>query len=102
MRTTFIFCPIADGEISFRGTDLHSFSYHVIGVDLRNIGDLEYKLMHCGIDFNLPTLFISECVLVYIEMSFSQRLLMWITSKFKEALFVNYEQVKVLRQNDKF
>ncbi|KAK7576295.1 hypothetical protein V9T40_012581 [Parthenolecanium corni] len=88
-----------DGEISFRDTDLHSFNYHITGVDLRNINDLEYKLLQCGVDYNLPTLFISECVLIYIEPSYTQRLLMWITSNFKQALFVNYEQMNM---NDRF
>lgn len=85
-----------DGEISFSGTDLHSYNYHIIGVDLRNINDLEYKLIQCGIDYSLPTLFISECVLVYVENTHSQRLLLWISSKFQDALFVNYEQVNMM------
>lgn len=83
----------SDGEISFSGTDLHSSNYHIIGVDLRNIKDLEYKLLQSGIDYSLPTLFISECVLVYNESIHSQRLLLWISGKFHEAVFVNYEQV---------
>lgn len=61
---------------------------------MRNINDLEYKLLQSSIDYNLPTLFISECVLVYNELVHSQRLLLWISSKFHEALFVNYEQVR--------
>ena len=90
---TRLVCLSPDGEISFSGTDLHSSNYHIIGVDLRNINDLEYKLIQCGIDYSLPTLFIAECVLVYIENVSSQRLLLWISGKFDQALFVSYEQV---------
>lgn len=88
-----------DGEIKLSATDLHAGNYHLMGVDLRNILEVENKLHQADIDMSKPTLFIAECVLVYIESCFVSRLLMWITSKFTSTLFVNYEMVNM---NDTF
>lgn len=88
-----------DGEIKLSPTDLHAGNYHLMGVDLRNITEVENKLHQADVDMGKPTLFISECVLVYIESDCVSRLLSWITSKFMSTLFVNYEMVNL---NDTF
>lgn len=90
---------ITDGEVRFNPTDLHAANYHVMGVDLRNIEEVENKLKQAEVDFSLPTIFIAECVLVYIESSHCSNLLKWLSSHFSCALFVNYEQVNM---NDRF
>lgn len=83
----------SDGEVKMSHTDLHGPSYHLMGVDLRNLEEVEQKLISAEIDFRLPTIFLSECVLVYIEPKYSIPLLKWFSSKFENAAFVNYEQV---------
>ncbi|XP_022194107.2 leucine carboxyl methyltransferase 1 [Nilaparvata lugens] len=88
-----------DGEVRLSATDMHAGNYHLVGVDLRNLAEVEQKLMQSEINTELPTLFISECVLVYIESTFTLRLLSWISSKFPLALYINYEQVNM---DDKF
>lgn len=88
-----------DGEVKLSATDLHAGNYHCIGADLRNIAQLELKLHQAEVSFTTPTLFIAECVLVYIENDCVNRLLSWIASKFKSALFVNYEMCNM---NDTF
>lgn len=88
-----------DGEVKLSSTDLHAGNYHCIGVDIRNITQLETKLNQAEVNFNKPTLFLTECVLVYIENECVNRLLSWISSKFKAALFVNYEMCNI---NDTF
>lgn len=88
-----------DGEIKLSSTDLHSGTYHCLGTDLRNITDLEKKLQQAEINYSKPTLFIAECVLVYIENDCINRLLTWITSKFSSAFFINYEMCNM---NDNF
>ena len=45
--------------------------------------------------FSLPTVFITECVLVYMEPEHSAAIINWAGSNFKTALFINYEQVKI-------
>lgn len=90
---------IPDGEVRLSTTDLHSGSYHIVGVDLRNIDELANKLQQSEVDFSVPTIFLAECVLVYVEPQNSSNLLSWIASNFKSAVFVNYEQVNM---NDRF
>lgn len=88
-----------DGEIKFSQTDLHAGNYHCIGVDIRNIPQLETKIQQAEVNFDRPTLFLAECVLVYIENDCVNRLLKWISSKFSSGLFVNYEMCNM---NDTF
>ena len=45
--------------------------------------------------FSLPTVFITECVLVYMEPEHSAAIINWAGANFKTALFINYEQVKI-------
>lgn len=70
-----------------------------MGVDLRNVDEVHNKLQQADIDFKLPTLFLAECVLVYIETQNCNNLLKWFSTHFESALFVNYEQVNM---NDRF
>lgn len=88
-----------DGEIKLSSTDLHSGTYHCLGADLRNMCELEKKLQQSEINYNKPTLFLAECVLVYIESDCNNRLLSWIASKFSTAFFINYEMCNM---NDNF
>lgn len=85
-----------DGEVRLSPTDLHAPNYHLMGVDLRNIDEVNNKLHQAEIDYDLPTIFLAECVLVYIEMQNCKNLLKWIASKFNSAVFVNYEQVSLI------
>uniref|UniRef100_A0A1A9WVZ5 [phosphatase 2A protein]-leucine-carboxy methyltransferase n=1 Tax=Glossina brevipalpis TaxID=37001 RepID=A0A1A9WVZ5_9MUSC len=70
-----------------------------MGVDLRNLDELDNKLQQAEVNYSLPTIFLAECVLVYIEMQNCKNLLKWISKKFSNAVFVNYEQVNM---NDRF
>lgn len=100
MRLIFIkLLFILDGEIRFSPTDLHASDYHIVGVDLRSVDEVSNKLKQSDVDFNLPTIFVAECVLVYIETLNCNNLLKWLASNFTEAAFVNYEQVNM---NDRF
>jgi [phosphatase 2A protein]-leucine-carboxy methyltransferase len=58
---------------------------------------VEKKLQESGVDKSLPTIFLAECVLVYIDSSKSRELLKWIAQQFPTALFVNYEQVNKIK-----
>lgn len=44
-----------------------SKAYSAISCDLTNLSALKCNLKKAEIDFNVPTLFISECVLTYIN-----------------------------------
>lgn len=87
-------------DISFNKFDLHSNIYHLISSDIRNPKHLNEKLFNdCKLDKSLPTLFISECVLVYLSRQHTFDFLKWITSTFEQAVLINYEQVNM---EDKF
>ncbi|XP_052784460.1 leucine carboxyl methyltransferase 1-like [Mya arenaria] len=88
-----------DEEIRFSTTDLHGKDYHLVAANLKNLKDFNKKLGECGIDKTLPTIFIAECVLVYIEKDCTDALLKWTVDNFSTVFFVNYEQVNM---GDKF
>ena len=75
-------------------SELHAGDYHLVSADLRKMSEVEQKLADCGLDKTLPTLFISECVLVYIDIQHTQQLLKWISDNIPTAMFINYEQVR--------
>ncbi|CAD6188312.1 unnamed protein product [Caenorhabditis auriculariae] len=80
-------------------TDLHSGNYHLIGADLRQLGELNTKLDAADLDNSIPTICIAECVLVYMSGSHSSALLEALCSRFKKLSFLNYEQ---FRSSDEF
>uniref|UniRef100_A0A1I7V363 Leucine carboxyl methyltransferase 1 n=1 Tax=Caenorhabditis tropicalis TaxID=1561998 RepID=A0A1I7V363_9PELO len=86
--------------------DLHAGNYHLVGADLRQANELNQKLATCQLDHDLPTIFIAECVLVYMSADSSSSLLKQIVDNFRKPAFVNYEQfrtsdafTKVMEQN---
>ena len=42
-------------------------NYTMIGCDLRALEKLDSLLSMCGVDYKVPTLFISECALTYVN-----------------------------------
>lgn len=89
-----------DDEVKLSRTDLHGHRYHLIGADFTDLTTLARKLAECQIDYALPTIFLAECVLIYIEPAKVDRFLTWTTSTFTSALvFLNHEQ---LNMNDRF
>ena len=64
----------------------------------------------CGIKFDIPTIILSECVLVYLEAKSSESLLAWFSEHFTNSVFINYEQVNefkiinhlVIKNNNEF
>ena len=71
---------------------LKSKRYNLVGVDLCNISLLESVLLAIT-DPSCPTLFLSECVMTYMRVEDSQKLIRWSSDKYADALFVTYEQV---------
>lgn len=84
-----------DDGLRIDGNEAHSKHYHLLAVDLREIHTLEKKLKETGIDKSLPTVFITECVLIYMEPKHSAAIINWAGSNFKNAVFINYEQVNM-------
>ncbi|XP_038064602.1 leucine carboxyl methyltransferase 1-like isoform X1 [Patiria miniata] len=75
--------------------ELHSTHYHIMWADMRDLKQVEEKLGQVGLDKNKPTLFLSECVLVYMPLDKSNSLVKWAGTNFSSALFLNYEPVNM-------
>ncbi|VDO77293.1 unnamed protein product [Heligmosomoides polygyrus] len=98
---TFSFVGVAETIIEAfpaketQHTDLHCGDYHLVGADIRQWAEFKAKLDSVGIDTTLPTLFLAECVLVYMSVDQSAQLLKNISDYFDTVVFVNYEQVRI-------
>ncbi|NXL80319.1 TYW4 protein, partial [Leptocoma aspasia] len=76
------------GAITFSGDD-----YKLLGVDLSELSELERTLEEAGLNNEIPTLFIAEVVLTYMENTRSDALIQWAAEHFPQACFLVYEQV---------
>jgi len=70
-----------------------SSDYHLIGADIRELETLEKLLTQYGLSPDLPTLLLSECVLIYISSNFSSNILQWASGYFKSSMFIIYEMI---------
>ena len=66
----------------------------IAGTDIRNTTQVEMILKASGIEWNEPTMIISEVVLVYIEPKSADEIISWAAKKFQTAVFVTYEQIR--------
>ncbi|NWZ58333.1 TYW4 protein, partial [Haliaeetus albicilla] len=76
------------GVIAISGED-----YKLLGVDLSELSELERAFEEAGLDNGIPTLFIAEVVLTYMENSRSDALIQWAAEHFSQACFLLYEQM---------
>ncbi|KAG0249853.1 hypothetical protein BG011_008871 [Mortierella polycephala] len=87
---------IADPELKLGlgGTELYAKDYCLLSGDLREFVDVIVpKLKAHGFDTSIPTLFLSECVLIYIQPSDSDAVVDWVGNNMMASLFVVYEQI---------
>ncbi|KAF2984959.1 hypothetical protein EK904_000383 [Melospiza melodia maxima] len=77
------------GAITISGDD-----YKLLGVDLSELPELERTLEEAGLNKEIPTLFIAEVVLTYMETARSDALIQWAAERFPRACFLLYEQVQ--------
>jgi tRNA wybutosine-synthesizing protein 4 len=67
--------------------------YRLIECDLTDLSTFTNRLIKTGIDPSLPTLFVSECVLVYVTPQASGELIAWAGNTFSKSAFCTYEQI---------
>ena len=66
----------------------------LVGADLRDLPTLEERLQRAGVAWDVPTLLLSECVLVYLPPTSSTAVIAWAGSRFSGgAVFLAYEQL---------
>lgn len=71
-----------------------SRNFKICGGDLRNfIDNILPRLVELGFKPSVPTLYIAECVFVYIEPKRVDDILKWIANNSQFAVMVSYEQV---------
>lgn len=74
--------------------------YALIPGDLRDMSTVSSLLAEASIDYTLPTLFLSECVLIYMSPEESSPVIEWSAKQFTGgSVFVCYEQI---HPNDAF
>lgn len=75
-------------EIVFWSSD-----YILLGVDLNSIHNMQNIMSIIGINYVLPTMFLSECAITYMDVEKSSSLIRWAKTMFPNSAFVTYEQV---------
>ena len=80
-------------------TGVISENFYLMNVDISENPEsiLEKIAEEASLDKDLPVLFLSECVLIYLENEQSQKLIDTIPGVFQSAFFLLYEQVCILR-----
>lgn len=91
VRAEDVQAAIADRSGS---TALQGPGFALACADLRDTEGLEQVLRGvAGFDMDAPTLFVSECVLCYVDPASSDALLAWALARFRSAALVTYEQI---------
>lgn len=67
--------------------------YFLIPGDLNDWQSIVEKLFECGFNPKLPTIFISECVLIYLECKFSDEIIKWSSLFTNISMFIAFEQI---------
>ncbi|KAI8589077.1 S-adenosyl-L-methionine-dependent methyltransferase [Geranomyces variabilis] len=81
-------------KLACGGTELHGADYHLLAGDLRNFAtEISQKLRDAGFQPDAPTLFLSECVLVYLAPTTSEEILRAAAAMVRSGVFVVYEQI---------
>ncbi|ORX42060.1 leucine carboxyl methyltransferase [Piromyces finnis] len=85
---------IGDFEINIGHTELYGQDYYIISEDLKNFTTkIVPKLEEHGFDKNLPTMFLSECVMIYMDPEHSDAIVQWISENVPTSLIMAYEQI---------
>jgi len=92
-------CNCLTGKVEISKNNIDSEFYHLISCDISDVEMLDSKLCSAGIKKSIPTLFIAECVFVYIPLENVQRFLEYITNEFGTVMLADYDPINL---NDKF
>ena len=70
--------------------------YVLMAGDIRDMDSVGERMLAAGLNKSLPTMFLTECVLVYIEPEKSRKVIEWAGTTFSTALFLNYGPVSII------
>lgn len=86
-------------NLSITAESLSADIYSFLKCDLRDISQLSSVLIAQGLVKRKPTLFLAECVLIYMPVSSSSDIIKWAADYFTDSVFINYEPFNM---NDSF
>lgn len=85
---------IGEYSVNGGGTEIKSEVYNLISGDLRNLEEIIPKLESVGFDRSKPAIFLSECVMIYLEKQVSDTLVKWSRDYMTSCcLFLTFEQI---------
>ncbi|XP_065065850.1 leucine carboxyl methyltransferase 1-like [Rhopilema esculentum] len=84
-----------EGGLVIENDEAHSSLYHLIAADITNVAQMEDKLLKAGLNLSIPTIFLAECVLIYLDPKDSNEILEWVARRFETAMFINYQPVNL-------
>ena len=76
--------------------EIYSNNYVLLNGDLRDMNSVGDRMVAAGLNKALPTMFLTECVLIYMEPEKSREVIKWVGTNFITSLFLNYEPVRRL------
>lgn len=86
----------SDGQPPTEPLYLSSSQYRLLGVDVRELSQMERALESSGFEWTAETLILSEVVLTYMETKWSDSVISWTADHLPQSLFVIYEQIHPL------
>lgn len=84
----------SDSQPSTEPLYLLSSQYRLLGVDMRELSQMEKGLESSSFEWMTPTLILSEVVLTYMETKWSDLVISWAAHHLPQSLFIIYEQVR--------
>ncbi|KAF8820908.1 leucine carboxyl methyltransferase [Cardiosporidium cionae] len=80
-------------DLAVVSNQIRGQNFRMVAADLRRIDEMDVELRNSGFDSTLPTLFVCECVLVYMAPTYSDKVIKWASSAVKApSAFIVYEQ----------
>ncbi|KAI9342625.1 S-adenosyl-L-methionine-dependent methyltransferase [Obelidium mucronatum] len=85
---------LGDHSLAAGGSEIHGSDYSLISGDLRKWHEeIVPKLVNAGYDSSIPTLFLAECVLVYMPPESIKTVVDWCAQGPTTSIMINYEQI---------
>lgn len=70
---------------------LQYHNYQLLPCNLRDVEQLKHDLeTQCDIDYNVPTLVLSECVLIYLDKQYTDSIIQYFGTSFHNCMFIDY------------
>ncbi|CAG8448421.1 2237_t:CDS:2 [Acaulospora morrowiae] len=83
-----------DAKLGKDNTEIYASDYCLLSGDLRGfVQEMVPWMESNGFDRSIPTLFLSECVMIYMDSNDSNKIVEWAASNLITSMFIVYEQI---------